>query len=62
MFLSSAIAIWLKGDLDLLLFGYFRAMAASIALIFVATEAAAVVAIESIVGLIVSGISKAIFG
>ncbi len=62
LFLSSAIAIWLKGDLDLLLFSYFRAVAASIALIFVATEAAAVVAIGSIIGLIVSGISKAIFG
>jgi hypothetical protein len=39
-----------------------RAVAVSIALIFVATEAAAVVAIGSIIGLIVSGISKAILG
>lgn len=57
LFLSSTIALLLSGDLNLTEVSVFRAIAASIALIVLGSEAAATVALAGMVGLIVSMIS-----
>ena len=61
-FLGSTLALLLSGELSLTMMSVFRAITASIALILVGTEAAATVALTSLLGFIASMISMLLLG